>query len=57
LGVAGIGRYARNVVIACKRERARRLHTVAPAELAESDPSVPVVSDDDTARALAWALA
>jgi len=48
------------VVIACKRERARRLHTVAPAELAElakRDPSVLVVNDDDTARALASALA
>jgi type VII secretion ATPase EccA len=60
LDVAGNGRYARKVVIACKRERARRLHTVAPAELAElakSDPSVLVVNDDDMARALASALA
>jgi hypothetical protein len=30
LDVAGNGRYARKVVIACKRERARRLHTVTP---------------------------
>ena len=60
LDVAGNGRYARKVVIACKRERARRLHTVAPAELAElakRDPSVLVVNDDDMARALASALA
>jgi hypothetical protein len=60
LDVAGNGRYARKVVIACKRERARRLHTVAPTELAElakSDPSVLVVSDGDMARALASALA
>jgi hypothetical protein len=42
LDVAGNGRYARKVVVACKRERARWLHTVAPADLAElakSDPS------------------
>ena len=60
LDVAGNGRYARKVVIACKRERARRLHTVAPAELAElsrSDPSMLVVNADDMARALASALA
>ena len=60
LDVAGNGRYARKVVIACKRERARRLQTIAPAELAElakSDPSVLVVNDDDMARALASALA
>jgi hypothetical protein len=59
LDVAGNGRYARKVVIACKRERARRLHTIAPAELAElakSDPSVLVVNDD-MVRALASALA
>jgi type VII secretion ATPase EccA len=60
LDVAGNGRYARKVVIACKRERARRLHVMAPAELAElatSDPSVLVVNSDDMARALASALA
>ena len=59
LDVAGNGRYARKVVIACKRERARRLHTVAPADLAElakSDPSALIVSADDMARALASAL-
>ena len=59
LDVAGNGRYARKVIIACKRERARRLHTVAPAELAElaeADPSVLVVNADDMARALESAL-
>ncbi len=30
LDVAGNGRYAHKVVIACKRERARRLHTLPP---------------------------
>ena len=60
LDVAGNGRYARTVVVACRRERARRLHVVGPAELAElakTDPSVLVVNDDDMARALASALA
>jgi hypothetical protein len=60
LDVAGIGRYARKVVTACKRERARRLHTAAPAELAElskRDPAVLVVNSDDMAWALACALA
>jgi type VII secretion ATPase EccA len=60
LDVAGNGRYARKVVVACKRERARRLHTVAPAELADlakTDPSALVVSSDDMRRALASALA
>src|SRR6202007_888738 len=59
LDVAGNGRYARKVVIACKRERARRLHTVAPqdlAELAKTDPSTLTVSADDMACALASAL-
>ena len=59
LDVAGNGRYARKVVIACKRERARRLHTVAPqelAELAKPDPAVLTVNDDDMRRALASAL-
>jgi hypothetical protein len=52
-------RCARKVVIACKRERARRLHTVTPAELAQlakTDPSVLVV-DDDMRRALPARLA
>jgi hypothetical protein len=59
LDVAGNGQYARKVVIACKRERAGRLHVMAPAELAQlanTDPSVLVVNDDDMARALASAL-
>jgi type VII secretion ATPase EccA len=60
LDVAGNGRYARKVVIACKRERARRLHVMAPAELSElakADPSVLVVNSDDISRALASAPA
>jgi Holliday junction resolvasome RuvABC ATP-dependent DNA helicase subunit len=60
LDVAGNGRYARKVIIACKRERARRLHTLAPTELAElakSDPTLLVVNPDDMVRALASALA
>ncbi|MCW2691088.1 MAG: ATPase, central domain protein [Mycobacterium sp.] len=55
LDVAGNLRYVRKVVIARKRERARRLHTVAPTELAElakTDPSVLVVNDDDMRRAV-----
>jgi type VII secretion ATPase EccA len=59
LDVAGNGRYARKVVIACKRERARRLHTVPPHELAEMaklDPAVLRVHDEDMQRALASAL-
>jgi hypothetical protein len=59
LDVAGNGRYARKVIIACKRERARRLHTVAPQELAalaNSDPAVLTVSDEDMRRALESAL-
>jgi type VII secretion ATPase EccA len=59
LDVAGNGRYARKVVIACKRERARRLHTIPPHELAEMaklDPGVLRVHDDDMQRALASAL-
>jgi hypothetical protein len=47
------------VVIACKRERARRLHTVTPTELAElakTDPTLLVVNPDDMARAFASAL-
>ena len=60
LDLAGNGCYARKVVIACKRERGRGLHTVAPAEFAElanRGPSALVVNVDDTARALASALA
>ncbi|MBP1823181.1 AAA family ATPase [Mycobacterium sp. OAE908] len=58
LDVAGNGRYARKVVAACKRERARRLHKLAPApqqleELVRTDPTVLNVHVDDMARALA----
>src|SRR6201999_151088 len=59
LDVAGNGRYARKVVIACKRERPRRLHTIPPHELAEmakQDPGVLIVQEDDMRRALASAL-
>jgi hypothetical protein len=53
LDIAANGRYARYVVIACKREPGRRVHTVASAQLAEltkTDPSEPVVNRDDMAR-------
>ncbi|WP_094287302.1 AAA family ATPase [Mycobacterium lehmannii] len=59
LDIAGNGRYARKVVIACKRERARRLSTNTPEELsalAAADPSLLVVNDDDMSRALASSL-
>ena len=36
LDVAGNGRYARKVIIACKRERARRLHPDFSSEAPES---------------------
>ena len=59
LDIAGNGRYARKVVIACKRERARRLSSNTPEELAAlaaADPSVLVVNTDDMRRALASSL-
>ncbi|CAN3132559.1 AAA family ATPase (plasmid) [Mycobacterium sp. smrl_JER01] len=59
LDAAGNGRYARKVVLACKRERARRLHTLGSAglrQLATDDRSAFDVTDDDMARALASAL-
>lgn len=59
LDIAGNGRYARKVVIACKRERARRLSSNTPEELAAlaaADPSVLVVNADDMTRALASSL-
>ncbi|MBY0286741.1 MAG: AAA family ATPase [Mycobacteriaceae bacterium] len=59
LDIAGNGRYARKVVIACKRERARRLSSNTPEELAAlaaADPSVLVVNTDDMSRALASSL-
>ncbi len=55
LDIAGNGRYARKVVVACKRERARRLSSNTPEELAAlaaADPSLLVVNTDDMARAL-----
>ncbi len=57
LDVAGNGRYARKVVAACKRERARRMHKLAPApqqleELVRADPTVLNVHADDMVRAL-----
>jgi type VII secretion ATPase EccA len=59
LDIAGNGRYARKVVIACKRERARRLSSNTPEELsalAAADPSVLIVNTDDMSRALASSL-
>ena len=59
LDIAGNGRYARKVVTACKRERARRLSSNTPEELAAlaaADPSVLVVNADDMTRALASSL-
>jgi|GEM_PF-1809667 len=58
LDVAGNGRYARKVTVACRRERARRLHRLAPSpaeldQLVRSDPSVLRVSVEDMGRALA----
>jgi type VII secretion ATPase EccA len=59
LDFAGNGRYVRKVVLGCKRERARRLHTLTPQalqDLATQDPGALVVNDDDMARALASSL-
>jgi type VII secretion ATPase EccA len=57
LDVAGNGRYARKVTVACRRERARRLHKLAPRpqdleQLVRTDPSVLEVSVEDMQRAL-----
>ena len=57
LDVAGNGRYARKVVVACRRERARRLHRLAPSpealeQLVRGDPSVLTVGTDVMARAI-----
>ena len=57
LDVAGNGRYARNIVDACKIERARRLYRAAPQpqdldQLVRTDPSVLRVNVDDMQRAL-----
>ena len=58
LDVAGNGRYARKVTVACRRERARRLHRLAPNpqeldQLVRTDPSMLKVSVEDMHRALA----
>ena len=58
LDAAGNGRYARKVTVACRRERARRLHKIAPGpqdleQLVRTDPSVLNVSVEDMERALA----
>ena len=57
LDVAGNGRYARKIAIACKRERARRLHRLAPSptdldHLVRADPSILKVSAEDMQRAI-----
>jgi type VII secretion ATPase EccA len=57
LDVAGNGRYARKVTVACRRERARRLHRLAPTpqeleQLVRTDPSVLKVGVEDMRRAL-----
>jgi type VII secretion ATPase EccA len=57
LDIAGNGRYARKIAVACKRERARRLHRLAPSsqgvdQLVRADPSVLKVNVDDMQRAL-----
>ncbi|MEM6110112.1 AAA family ATPase [Mycobacterium sp. 050272] len=58
LDVAGNGRYARKVAVACRRERARRLHRLASNpqdldQLVRADPSALKVSVEDMQRALA----
>jgi type VII secretion ATPase EccA len=58
LDIAGNGRYARKVTVACRRERARRLHRLAPSpqdleQLVRTDPSVLKVNVEDMQRALA----
>jgi type VII secretion ATPase EccA len=58
LDVAGNGRYARKVTVACRRERARRLHRLAPSpqdleQLVRTDPSVLKVNVEDMQRAIA----
>ena len=58
LDVAGNGRYARKVTVACRRERARRLHRLAPSpqeleQLVRADPSVLKVVAEDMQRAIA----
>lgn len=58
LDLAGNGRWARKVVVACKRERARRMHRIAPdpadlPQLVRTDPDVLKVTVDDMRAALA----
>jgi type VII secretion ATPase EccA len=58
LDLAGNGRYARKITVACRRERARRLHRLAPSpqeleQLVRTDPSVLEVNVEDMRRALA----
>src|ERR1700756_1960677 len=58
LDVAGNGRYARKVTVACRRERARRLHRLAPSpqdleQLVRTDPSVLKVNTEDMQGAIA----
>jgi type VII secretion ATPase EccA len=57
LDVAGNGRFARKVVVHCKHERARRLSSLAPQQLASADSADLVVNEDDMRRALGAALA
>lgn len=53
LDIAGNGRFARNVVrVHCKQERARRLKSVPPAELALYAPEDLIVTDEDMTRAI-----
>ena len=57
LDVAGNGRYARKIAVACRRERARRLHRLAPSpqdldQLVRADQSILKVSAEDMQRAI-----
>jgi type VII secretion ATPase EccA len=58
LDIAGNGRYARKIAVACRRERARRLHRLAPNpqdldQIVRADPSILKVSAEDMERAIA----
>ena len=57
LDIAGNGRFARNVIVHCKHERARRLSTTPPDLLAKASSLDLQVNDDDMRRAIAAALA
>jgi type VII secretion ATPase EccA len=57
LDIAGNGRYARKIAVACRRERARRLHHLAPnpqelKQLVRADPAILKVRTDDMQRAI-----